>query len=171
MKKSILFLVMLLGFTMYVCAQKIVLIDAEYILKNIPAYTKATAQLDQNSKKWQSEVQALSNDAKTLYTNYQNKQSRLSDAQKKLQENAIVAKEKSAADLKRKYFGPEGELAKLRDNLVKPIQDKIYNATKQLSERYGYSIVIDRASASSIIFASPGIDISEDVLAKMGYSK
>lgn len=171
MKKSILFFVMLLGFAMSVCAQKIVLIDTEYILKNIPAYTNATSQLEQSSKKWQAEVQALSNQAKTLYTNYQNKSTRLSDAQKKVQENAIVAKEKSAADLKRKYFGPEGELAKMRDNLVKPIQDKIYNATKQLSERYGYSIVIDRASASSIIFASPSIDISEDVLAKMGYSK
>lgn len=171
MKKSILFVVMLLGFTMSVCAQKIVLIDTEYILKNIPAYSKATAQLEQSSKKWQAEVQALSNEAKTLYTNYQNKSSRLSDAQKKVQENAIVAKEKSAADLKRKYFGPEGELAKLRESLVKPIQDQIYNATKAVSERYGYSIVVDRASASSIIFASPNIDISEDVLAKMGYSK
>ncbi len=170
MKKSIL-LVLMLGFTMSVCAQKIVLIDTEYILKNVPAYSKATTQLDQNSKKWQAEVQAVSNEAKTLYSNYQNKQSRLTDAQKKVQENAIVAKEKSAADLKRKYFGPEGELAKLRTSLIKPIQDQIYNATKSLSERYGYSIVIDRASASSIIFASPSIDISEDVLAKMGYSK
>jgi glutamate 5-kinase len=106
-----------------------------------------------------------------MYTSYQNKMSRLSDAQKKVQEDAIVAKEKSAAELKRKYFGPDGELAKLRQNLIKPIQDQIYNAAKALSERYGYSIVIDRASASSIIFASPSIDISEDVLAKMGYSK
>lgn len=171
MKKSILSLILLLGFTMSVCAQKIVLIDTEYILKNIPAYSKATAQLEQNSQKWQNEVQALSNEAKTMYTSYQNKMSRLSDAQKKVQEDAIVAKEKSAADLKRKYFGPDGELAKLRQNLIKPIQDQIYNAAKALSERYGYSIVVDRASASSIIFASPSIDISEDVLAKMGYSK
>jgi outer membrane protein len=170
MKKSIL-LVLMLGFTMSVCAQKIVLIDTEYILKNVPAYSKATAQLDQSSKRWQVEVQTVSNEAKTLYTNYQNKQSRLSDAQKKVQENAIVAKEKSAADLKRKYFGPEGELSKLRSSLIKPIQDQIYNATKALSEQYGYSVVIDRASASSIIFASPSIDISEDVLARMGYSK
>jgi outer membrane protein len=97
--------------------------------------------------------------------------SRLSSLQKTNEENAIVAKEKSAAELKRTYFGPEGELAKQRQNLMKPIQDEIYNAVKALSESSGYDIIIDRASATSIIFASPGIDISEDVLAKMGYSK
>jgi outer membrane protein len=73
--------------------------------------------------------------------------------------------------LKKKYFGQNGELAKMRENLIKPIQDKIYAAVKALSERYGYSIVLDRATASSIIFANPNIDISDDVLAKMGYSK
>jgi outer membrane protein len=171
MKKSILCLVLFLGFCMAVSAQKCALIDTEYILKNIPAYNKATAQLDQNTKKWQAEVDVLSNEAKTMYTNYQNKMSRLSSLQKTNEENAIVAKEKSAAELKRTYFGPEGELAKQRQNLMKPIQDEIYNAVKALSESSGYDIIIDRASATSIIFASPGIDISDDVLAKMGYSK
>lgn len=171
MKKSVLCVLMLLGFSMSVCAQKIVLIDTEYILKNIPAYSKATAQLDQSSKKWQNEIQTVSGEAKVMYTNYQNKMSRLSNVQKKVEEDAIVAKEKNAVDLKRKYFGPDGELAKMRTNLIKPIQDQIYDAVKTLSESYGYSIVVDRATASSVIFASPNIDISDDVLAKMGYSK
>jgi outer membrane protein len=170
MKKSILFFMMLLGFSMTVCAQKIVLIDTEYILKNIPAYNNATTQIEQSSKKWQGEIEASSNEAKTMYSNYQ-KMSKLTNSQKTLKENAIVAKEKEVVNLKKKYFGQDGELAKMRENLIKPIQDKIYAAVKALSERYGYSIVLDRATASSIIFANPNIDISDDVLAKMGYSK
>ena len=82
----------------------------------------------------------------------------------------IVAKEKEAAELKRKYFGPEGELFKKRESLMKPIQDEIYNAVKELAEQKSYSVVVDRASAASIIFASPRIDISNEVLAKLGYS-
>lgn len=171
MKKSILCLTLFLGFSMSVFAQKIVLIDTEYILKNVPAYTKATSLLDQNSKKWQAEVEAASKEAKDMYAGYQAKSTKLTTAQKNIQENAIVEKEKKAADLKRKYFGPEGELTKLRESLMKPIQDQIYNTVKTLSEHYGYSIVLDRATDSSIIFATPKIDISDDVLAKMGYSK
>jgi outer membrane protein len=171
MKKSILCLALFLGFSMSVFSQKIVLIDTEYILKNVPAYTKATSQLDQNSKKWQAEVEAASNEAKQMYNSYQAKSTKLTTAQKNLQENAIVEKEKKAADLKRKYFGPQGELAKLRESLIKPIQDQIYNAVKSISERYGYSVVLDRATDSSIIYATPKIDISDDVLSKMGYSK
>lgn len=171
MKKLFLSMLLVLGFSLSMSAQKIVLIDTEYILKNVPAYNNASTQMEQNSKKWQNEVTALQNEAKTMYTNYQAKMSHMNDLQKKNQENSIVAKEKSAAELKRKYFGPEGELAKMRTNLMKPIQDQIYNAVKSLSERYGYSLVVDRATASSVIFASPSIDISDDVLAKMGYSK
>lgn len=85
-------------------------------------------------------------------------------------EEEIVAKEKSAADLRRKYFGPEGELNKKRESLLQPIQDKIYNAVKEIATQRGYAVVLDRASASSIIFASPNIDISNEVLARLGYS-
>jgi outer membrane protein len=83
---------------------------------------------------------------------------------------AIVAKEKEAAELRRTYFGPEGELFKKRESLMQPIQDEIYNAVKEISEQKGYSVVVDRASATSIIFASPRIDISNEVLEKLGYS-
>jgi outer membrane protein len=98
MKKSILFFMMLLGFSMTVCAQKIVLIDTEYILKNIPAYNNATTQIEQSSKKWQGEIEASSNEAKTMYSNYQ-KMSKLTNSQKTLKENAIVAKEKEVLSI------------------------------------------------------------------------
>ena len=151
-------------------AQKFALIDMEYILKNIPAYERAAEQLNQISKKWQSEVETLANEAETLYKNYQSEAVYLSEEQKTQKEQEIVDKEKEVVELKQKYFGPEGELFKKRESLIKPIQDEIYNAVKEVSENKGYSLVIDRASDMSIIFASPKIDISNEVLTKMGYS-
>ena len=150
-------------------AQKFVLIDMEYILKNIPAYERASEQLSQVSRKWQAEVEALSTEAQNLYKNYQNEAVFLSAEQKKQREEAIVAKEKEAADLKRKYFGAEGELFKKRESLMTPINDEIYNAVKDICENKGYSLVLDRASDAGIIFASPKIDISSEVLSKLGY--
>ena len=151
-------------------AQKYALVDMEYILKNIPAYERANEQLTQQSKKWQSEVEAIQNQAQTLYKNYQNEAVFLSADQKKQREQAIVDKEKEAAELKRKYFGPEGELFKKRESLMTPIQDEIYNAVKEVAQLRGYQMVVDRASDTSIIFASPKIDISAEVLSKLGYS-
>ena len=144
-------------------AQKFALVDMEYILKNIPAYERASEQLNQQSKKWQNEAQ-------TLYKNYQNEVVFLSAEQKKTNEQAIVDKEKEAAELKRKYFAPDGELFKKRESLVKPIQDEIYNAIKDISQTKGYTLILDRASDTGIIFASPKIDISNEVLAKLGYA-
>ena len=151
-------------------AQKYALVDMEYILKNIPAYERANEQLTQQSKKWQSEVEAIQNQAQTLYKNYQNEAVFLSADQKKQREQAIVDKEKEAAELKRKYFAPEGELYKKRQSLIQPIQDEIYPAVKEVAQLRGYQMVVDRASDTSIIFASPKIDISAEVLSKLGYS-
>lgn len=151
-------------------AQKFALVDMEYILKNIPAYERASEQLNQQSKKWQAEVEAIQNEAQTLYKNYQNEVVFLSAEQKKNNEQAIVDKEKEAAELKRKYFAPDGELFKKRESLVKPIQDEIYNAIKDISQTKGYTLILDRASDTGIIFASPKIDISNEVLAKLGYA-
>ena len=163
MRKSVLLMILLFAVGMTASAQKFALIDMEYILKNIPAYERANEQLNQVSKKWQSEVEKVAEEAKALYKNYQSEAVFLS-------EEAIVAKEKEAAELRRTYFGPEGELFKKRESLMQPIQDEIYNAVKEISEQKGYSVVVDRASATSIIFASPRIDISNEVLAKLGYS-
>lgn len=151
-------------------AQKYALIDMEYILKNVPAYERANEQLNQVSKKWQAEVEALNIEASTMYKNYQNEVVFLSQEQKKAKQEAIMNKEKEASELKKKYFGPEGELFKKREALMGPIQEKIYNAVKEVSDLRGYSLVLDRASNSGIIFGSPKIDISNEVLKKLGYS-
>ena len=152
-------------------AQKFALIDMDYILKNVPAYERANEQLNQVSKKWQAEVEALNTEASTMYKNYQNEVVFLSQEQKKKRQEAIMNKEKEASDLKRKYFGPEGELFKKRTSLMTPIQDEIYNAVKDIADQRGYSLVVDRASASAgIIYGSPKIDISNEVLQKLGYS-
>ena len=152
-------------------AQKFALIDMEYILKNIPAYEMTNEQLSQVSQKWQNEVEAIQQEAQNMYKNYQSDLVFLSAEMKTKREEEIVKKEQEAQDLKRKYFGPEGELYKKRESLMKPIQDEIYNAVKEISDRQGFQLVIDRASAMSIIFASPKIDISNEVLDKLGYSK
>lgn len=151
-------------------AQKFVLVDMEYILKNVPAYERANEQLNQASRKWQAEVTVLTDEAQTLYKNYQNEAVFLSAEEKTRREEAIVAKEKEAADLKKKYFGTEGELFKKRESLMTPIQDEIYTAVKDICEQKGYSLVLDRASDPGIIFASPKIDISAEVLTRLGYS-
>ena len=151
-------------------AQKFALMDMEYVLKNIPAYERANEQLNQVSKKWQAEVEALNTQAATMYKNYQNEVVFLSKEQKAAKQEEIMLKEKEAADLKKKYFGPEGELFKMRESLMSPIQEEIYNVVKEISEQRGYSLVLDRASDSAIIFGSPKIDISNEILQKLGYA-
>lgn len=152
-------------------AQKMALIDMEYILESIPAYQQATSQLDQLSQRYQKEIDAKSKEAETLYKAYQKNASTLNAAQRTQQEEAIIAKEKETMELRQKYFGPEGEMEKQQNALMTPIQDKIYEAVKQISLQKGYDAVIDRASAASIIFASPRLDISNEVLSVLGYTK
>ena len=170
MRKFILICLIAMTSAVSASAQKFALLDMEYILKNIPAYERANEQLNQVSKKWQAEVEALNTEAGTMYKNYQNEVVFLSQEQKKARQEAILAKEKEASELKKKYFGPEGELFKKRTSLMTPIQEEIYNAVKDISELRGYSLVLDRASDTGIIFASPKVDISNEVLTKLGYS-
>ena len=170
MKKIIALTALCIGCLLPAAAQKFAMVDMEYIMSNIPAYERANEQLNQTSKKWQAEVEALDNQAKTLYKNYQNEAVFLSEAQKKEREQAIVDKEKEASELRKKYFGPQGELYKKRIALIEPIQDEVYNAIKGIAQQRGYQLVLDRATETAgIIFASPSIDISNEVLLKLGY--
>ena len=146
-------------------AHKFALVDMEYILKNIPAYERANEQLNQVSRKLHAVLEAQTRNKK-----YQSEAVFLSEEQKTKSEEAVVAKEKEAAELKKKYFGPEGELYKKRESLMAPIQEEIYNAVKDISDQKGYSLILDRASDAGIIFASPKIDISNEVLTKLGYN-
>ena len=171
MKKIILTLFVALMATMAASAQKFALIDMDYILRNVPAYEMANEQLNQVSLRWEKEVNELSKEAETMYKNYQSDMVFLTDDQKKKREEEIVAKEKEVTDTRYKYFGPEGELYKKRQSLMKPIQEDVYNAVKAVAEEKGYQAIFDRASSANIIFASPRIDVSNEVLAKMGYAR
>ncbi len=171
MKKMFLSLLLMATTMVAAQAQKFALIDMEFILKQIPSYEQANKQMENLSKQWQSAVEAKANEAKALYENYQKSAATMSAEQRTAKENEIIAKEKEAAELRQTYFGPQGEAMKKRQELISPIQDAIYNAVKEIATQRGYDAVIDRASAQSMIFASPRIDISNEVLLKLGYSK
>lgn len=171
MRKFIITLLICMAGALGANAQKFALVDMEYILRNVPAYEMANEQLNQVSLRWEKEVTELSKEAETMYKNYQSERVFLTEEQRKKREDEIVAKEKEVTDLKYKYFGPEGELYKKRQSLMKPIQEEVYNAVKKVAEEKGYQTIFDRASSQSIVFASPRIDVSNEVLTKLGYSK
>jgi len=171
MKKLIVTFCFLSVFTWLSTAQKFATVDMSYILKNIPAYETANEQINQVSKKWQSEVEALQKEAETMYKNYQTELVFMSEDMKKKREEEIVAKEKEAQELKRKYFGPQGELFKKRESLMKPIQDEVYTAIQSISKDRNLEVVFDKSTAMSVVFTTPGIDISDEVLKQLGYSK
>ena len=171
MKKMLLTLCLVAGLGLVAQAQKFATVDMSYIMKNIPAYESANEQLNQVSKKWQAEVDAKMKEVQQLYKNYQTELVFMSDDMKIKREEEIVAKEKASQELKRNYFGPEGELFKKRESLMKPIQDEVYNAIQELSNTKGLDLIFDKSSAMSAIFVSQKLDISDEVLKKLGYSK
>ena len=171
MRKLAVIVVLLIGSFSIAQAQKFAIVDMEYILKHVPSYESANEQLNQVSKKWQSEVEVKTQAVQNLYKTYQTEVVFMSPEMKTKRENEIVEKEKAAQDLKRQYFGPEGELYKKRQSLMKPIQDEVYNAIQTISSEKGYQLVLDKSSAMNIIYSSPKIDISDEVLVKLGYSK
>lgn len=151
--------------------QKFALVNMDYVLRNLPDYEMANEQLNQVSQRWEKEIVALQKEAETMYKNYQADMVFLTQEQQNKRAEEVAAKEKEVAELRSKYFGPEGELYKKRQSLMKPIQENIYNAVKAVSEERKYQVIFDRASSQSIIFASPTIDVSNEVLAKLGFSK
>ena len=171
-RKSLLLTGMALLFSMATMAQRFALIDMEYILSNIPAYEMTNEKLSQLSKKWQSEIETLQEEEQNMYKSFQSDLVFLSAEMKSKREEAIVLKGLEAMELKRRYFGADGELYQKRASLMKPIQDEIYEAVKAIAEDKGFQAIVDRASAMmTIIYASPQIDISDAVLVKLGYSK
>lgn len=169
MKKIALLLATVLALATSASAQKFAFIDQEYILKKIPNYEMANEQLNQQSQRWQREVDDLQKEADQMYKNYQADMVFLTDEQKKKKEAEIVAKEKEASQLKYKYFGPQGELFKKQQSLIKPIQDDIYNACKKVCEERGYQAIFDRASFQGAMYVSPRIDVTDQVIEKLGY--
>jgi outer membrane protein len=170
MKKTLLFIGLFFALTLGGFAQRYALVDMEYILQNIPSYESANQELEKASEIWQSEVEEVQKAVQEMYKKFQTDLPNLKVEDKTNRENAIVAKEKEIQQLRNKYFGAEGEMFKRRQSLIDPIHDAVYNAVKEIALSDGYQAVIDRASATSMIFASPDIDISDQVLAKLGYS-
>lgn len=169
MKKLILTLSILLvtGFASF--AQKFAYVDTEYILGQIPEYKAAQAELDKTSAQWQKEIEAKYAEIDKMYKAYQAEQILLTDDMKKKREADIVAKEKEAKDLQKQRFGVDGELFKKRQELVKPIQDKVYNAIKAVAEKGAYSVIFDKSSDLTMLYTSPKLDKSDDVLLQLGY--
>ena len=171
MKKILIALCFVAAAAFGASAQKFALVDMDYVLRNLPDYEMANEQLNQVSQRWEKEIVALQKEAETMYKNYQADMVFLTQEQQNKRAEEVAAKEKEVAELRSKYFGPEGELYKKRQSLMKPIQENIYNAVKAVSEERKYQVIFDRASSQSIIFASPTIDVSNEVLAKLGFSK
>ncbi|MBR6272294.1 MAG: OmpH family outer membrane protein [Bacteroidales bacterium] len=144
--------------------QKFAYVDSDYILNNIPEYADAQEELNAMSTQWQNEVKAVYDKVSEMYKKYQTEMVLLSEDQKRAREQEIINKEQEAKNLQMQYFGAEGQLYQKREELVQPIQEKIYNALTELSQTKGYTFVFDMASGTSILYASERADISDDVL-------
>jgi outer membrane protein len=170
MKRVLIGLMTMMFLTLPVAAKdfSVAYVDLQYILKNLPSYESANEQLTLISKRWQKEVTDLEQEAKVLVANYQTEQIFLSEAMRKQREQEILDKEKQAQELKRKYFGEAGELNKKREALLKPIQDEIYTAIQEIAMQKGYQVVKDRSADPSLIYMANKLDISDQVLNKLG---
>ena len=148
--------------------QKIVYVDSEYIMENIPEYGDAQEELNALSEKWQKEVKAIYDKVSEMYSKYQTEMLLLSEDQKRAREQAIVDKEQEAKNLQMQYFGAEGQLYQKRTELIQPIQEKVYTAMKEVAQTKNYAFIFDLASGTSVLYASDKNDISDDVLDQLG---
>lgn len=167
--KKILFVVsFLLAIVMAGHAQRYAIVDTKYILDKLPEYKDAQKRLDQISMQWQKEIDDKQDVLNKMYKDYDAEQVMLSDTLKKKREDQLFNKEKEVRDLQRKRFGFEGDLFKKRQELVKPIQDKVYNAIQQIAVNRMYDFILDKSEGITVIFADPKLDKSEDILKALG---
>lgn len=169
MKRSVLLVISVVVFTGFANAQKFAFVDSEYILKNIPSYQAAQDEIDKISAAWEEEIKAEYEAIEEMYKSYKAERVLLSEEMRQNREQDIIEKEKSTKDLQQKYFGSEGDLFKKREELVKPIQDAVYKAVKELTVEGGYAIIFDTASGASILYSNPRYDKSDEILQKLGY--
>jgi outer membrane protein len=167
--KRILLLTLLMTICVLGYSQKYAVVDSEYILKKIPNYKAAIEQLDKLAQLYQKDVQAKFDDADQAYRAYQAEKVLLTEVQRRNREAELQKKEFDANELQRKYFGPEGLMVKKREELLKPFYDQIFSAVKELAADGNYSLILDKANNPSVMFASPKIDKSDEVLQKLGY--
>lgn len=170
MKKSVFFMVGMMILSITVAAQKFAYVDTQYILDNIPEFTEAQAQLDELSNVWQKEIETKFAEVDKMYKDYQTQSVLLPDDMKKKKEQEIVEKEREAKNLQRQRYGKDGDLFKKRQELVKPIQERIYNAIQEIANNNNYAVVFDKGGSLTMMYANPKYDISDDVLDNMGAS-
>jgi outer membrane protein len=169
MKKTLFVACCLLALALAGNAQaRYAIVDTKYILDKLPEYKDAQKKLDQTSLQWQKEIDDRQAALDKMYKDYDAEQVMLSDTLKKKREDQLFNKEKEVRDLQRKRFGFEGDLFKLRQELVKPIQDKVYNAIQQIAVNRMYDFILDKSEGITVIFADPKLDKSEDVLKTLG---
>jgi outer membrane protein len=172
MKTNILFTaVLLIAMSFGVQAQRYAFIDTDYILEQIPAYKEAQAEIDAQADKWQKQIEARYGEIEKMYTAYKAEQVLLTPDMRKQKEQEIIEKEKQAKDFQKEKFGVNGELFKLRQELVKPIQEEVFEAVQKMAEQRSYAVIFDKAASSSaIIYASPKYDQSDEILQRLGFS-
>lgn len=169
--KNILFaLVLFTGITTAATAQRYAYVDSEFILNNLPEYQAAQQELDRFSAQWQKEIEQRYEAIDRLYKAFQAEKVLLTDEMRTAREEEIVQKEQQARELQRQRFGVEGDLFQKRVELIQPIQDKVYQAIKEVAEGSGYSVIFDKANQSNILYADPRYDKSDRVLRKLGIS-
>ena len=163
------FLILFFLITNYSLAQKFAYVDTDYILGKIPEYNQAQDKLDNYSKGWQEEIEMTMQKIEKMYRSYQSEQILLTEEMKSAREDMIFAEEKKVQDLQIKYFGPEGMLFSKRQELIKPIQDKIYDAIQQVATNNKYSVIFDSSSDLIMLYTNNNLDKSDKVLELMGY--
>ena len=168
MKKYLLLTACLLVTAIYVNAQRYAIIDSKYILEKLPEYKESQTRLDQYSAQWQQEIETKQIALDKMYKDFDAEQVMLSDELKKKREDELYNKEKELRDLQKKRFGFEGDLFKKRQELIKPIQDKVYTAIQKLAVEKQYDFILDKSEGITVIFADPKLDRSEDVLKNLG---
>jgi len=171
MKKIILLTAAVVLASAFAAAQKYAFVDSDYIRKNIPAFNTAQEQLEKLSKQWEQEVADGYAEVEKMYKAYQNEAVLLSQEMKTKREEAIINREKEVKELQNKYFGIEGELFKKREELIKPIQDEILKAIKEIAVEGSYAVIFDTSAGGNVLYANPKYDISDQVLEKLGYRK
>ncbi|MEP6583073.1 MAG: OmpH family outer membrane protein, partial [Ginsengibacter sp.] len=167
MKKLSIALLSCLLLVLSASAQRYAVIDSKYILEKVPEYKASQQKLDQFSAQWQQEIDAKSADLEKMYKDYDAEQVMLSDDLKKKREDELFNKDKELRDLQRKRFGYEGDVFKKREELIKPIQDRVYNAVQKLAVSKLYDFILDKSEGITVIFADPKLDKSDDVLKEL----
>jgi outer membrane protein len=166
--KKIFFIACILSFAFAAHAQRYAIIDTKYILDKMPDYKLAQKNLDDVAANWQKEIDVLQQELDRMYKDYDAEQVMLSEELRKKREDQLFVKEKNLRDLQRTRFGFEGDLFKRRQELIKPIQDKVYNAVQKLAVQRGYDFILDKSEGITVIFADPKLEKSEDVLRELG---